>query len=254
MSSLANLKVLIDNITPTTVTWIRAELVRIAKIPRENSTIKVLDVGSSTGFIWRQVAAGGWLEKNGMELDVSLFDASPETSGKQSSLGNLRFQFRTGIAPIDLKSFSNKEFDLITALDIIEHLPKDQGYHLLYEIDRLAPTSIIRCPNGFVWQPPFYSNPYQAHISEWRPRELRKLGWRKQFGEGGLRFLVGIGSIPKWKLSRSRIRKILSFPERVILAASQLGLYRSPGLCAEVVAIKRIQSFDLEGYISKQES
>lgn len=254
MGSLATIKVLMDKHTPSTVTWIRAELLRISKLPGFHLTIKVLDIGSSTGIIWRRVASGGWLYRNGIELKICLFDASPETSGKQSSDDNLMFEFRKGIAPSDLGSFSSEEFDLITAFDIIEHLTKDQGYHLLYEINRLAPTSIIRCPNGFVWQPPFESNPYQAHISGWSPRELRAIGWRRQFGECGLKVLVGIGAVPKWKLSSNKVRWLISFPERIILAASQLWLYRFPGLCAEIVAIKRERAFDLERYITEQDS
>ena len=242
-----------DKHTPSTATWIRAELLRISKLSRADSTIKVLDIGSSTGIIWRRVAAGGWLDRNGIELEIYLFDASPETSGKQSSEGKLKFEFKKGIAPSDLNLFSSEEFDLVTAFDIIEHLTKDQGYHLLYEMNRLSPTSIIRCPNGFVWQPPFESNPYQAHISSWSPRELRGLGWRRQFGECGLKVLVGIGRIPKWKLSLNNVRKSLSFPERIILAASQLWLYRYPALCAEIVAIKRERAFDLESYIIEQD-
>jgi hypothetical protein len=247
------IKKFIDKKTLTTKDWLRVELIRLKNIRMQSPcTIRVLDIGSSDGKIWQEIASGSWLDDNGVNLEVTLFDASSQEQTQENSKSRLQFETRQGVAPIDLRDISPSEFDLITALDVIEHLSKEHGYHLLYEMNRLSETSVIRCPNGFVWQPPFISNPYQAHISAWTPRELRKLGWTLQFGESGLNSLVGIGRIPKWQLSSSSWRQKLSLFERLVLVFSNLFLFRFSHLMAEVVCVRRSRAFDLEHHINHQ--
>jgi hypothetical protein len=243
-------KIWIDRNTRSTKDYLRHELLRLkSSKPGERFSAQVLDIGSSSGDIWKHVASGGWLNREGIELKVTLFDAHFASDGQEMQSEGLSFESIRGVAPSGLSIFTPGVYDLVTAFDIIEHLTKDQGYHLLYELNRLAPTSVIRCPNGFVWQPPFESNPFQAHISSWTPRELRSLGWKKQYGESGLRYLIGIGTIPNWITSQSRLRRRFSFLERMLLVISQLWLYVAPSLMAEVVAIRRSRAFDLEAYI-----
>jgi SAM-dependent methyltransferase len=245
------LKLWFEKHTPSTKNYLRSELLRLkSKNLGSKSPIEILDVGSSSGEIWKQVASDGWLKSKGIYLEVTLFDANAQAYDKATQAEGLTLVFFSGIAPVDLRKFGSETFDLVTAFDIIEHLPKDQGYHLLYELNRLSATSVIRCPNGFVWQPPFESNPFQAHVSSWTARELKGLGWNKQYGESGLKWLVGIGTIPHWITSQSSLRRRFSFLERVPLALSQLLLFKAPGLMAEVVSIRRTRAFDLENHIS----
>jgi hypothetical protein len=237
--------------TPSTKNYLRSELLRLkSKNSGTKSLVKALDIGSSSGEIWKQVASDGWLTSKDIHLEVTLFDANSEAFDKGIQADGLALVFFSGIAPVDLRKFGSETFDLVTAFDIIEHLPKDQGYHLLYELNRLSTTSVIRCPNGFVWQPPFESNPFQAHVSSWTSSELKGLGWNKQYGESGLKWLVGIGTIPHWVTSHSSLRRRFSFLERVPLALSQLLLFKVPRLMAEVVSIRRTRAFDLENHIS----
>lgn len=200
------------------------------------------------------MASEDWLKRTGINLEVTLFDAMSDSFVQGAQTEKLFFVRISGVAPLDLRNFDSHDFDLVTAFDVIEHLPKDQGYHLLYELNRLSSVSVIRCPNGFVWQPPFEYNPFQAHVSGCSASELKRLGWQKQYGESGLKYLVGIGTLPNWRISKSSLRRRLSFFERGILAASQMWLYKFPRLMAEVVAIRRTRAFDLESHISIQET
>lgn len=253
MAVATELRKWIGNISPTTVDWLRAEILRISTSKSSSRQVKVLDVGSSNGKIWSQVASSRWLEQNDLVLDVTLFDANFEGPSESSNNESLRFRFENGLAPQGLAQFAKDDFDLVAALHVIEHLPKDQGYLLLYELNRISATSVIGCPNGFIWQPPFSHNPYQAHVSGWTPKELRTLGWARQYGEGGLKSLSGIGTVPKWKISSSKIRRWLSWPERIVSLFSQVSLYRFPTLLAVFVAIRRERAFDLEAYVQDQD-
>ena len=249
------LKLWLDTHTPSTKHHLRVELIRLlSKQDGTPSLIRILDIGSSTGEIWKQVASENWLKRTGITLEVTLFDAMPDSSGQGVESDGISIVRISGIAPQDLRMFDSRTFHLVTAFDVIEHLPKDQGYHLLYELNRLSSVSVVRSPNGFFWQPPFESNPFQAHVSGWSASELKKLGWKKQYGESGLKYLVGIGALPNWFTSHSSLRRKLSIFERTILAASQMWLYKFPRLMAEVVSIRRTRAFDLEGHVSNQET
>ncbi len=243
----------VGSLQPTSKDWLRKEILRIRLKKVNSPVVRILDVGSSNGGIWNQVAGSSWLLKNDIVLEITLFDANFANLIDSANSDNLVFRFKTGLAPQELDQFDRDNFDLITALHVIEHLPKDQGYLLLYQLNRLSAASVIGCPNGFIWQPPFSANPYQAHISGWTPKELRELGWAVQFGEGGLKSLSGIGTVPKWKTSSSRIRRWISWPERLVSLIAQTLLYRSPNLLAVFIAIRRERAFDLEAYVQSKD-
>ncbi|MGB1225737.1 MAG: hypothetical protein ACPHCN_16570 [Mycobacterium sp.] len=84
------------------------------------------------------------------------------------------------------------EADVITMLDVIEHLPKQAGEKRLREAIRAASLGVVvATPYGWHPQAPEDSpwpedkanpNPYQAHLSGWEPREFEAAGchilWR----------------------------------------------------------------------------
>ena len=234
-----------------TADLLKNELTRIAA-KNPGKKILVLDVGGGDGSVWRQLDNEGWLQRKSLQLTVTVFDVLPPF-GAINSL-NLAISWQKGIAPNDLGSVSTDSVDLVTALDVIEHLPKHEGYLLLYQLDRISNASLIRTPTGFLWQPPFKSNPFQAHISSWTPKELKTLGWSRQFGEGGPRWLVGIGTVPKWVYSESRIRPMFRILERAAIYAARILTVRFPSWSVEFVALKRKRNFDLESHSIQQES
>lgn len=78
---------------------------------------------------------------------------------------------------MDLVRFlPQKSFDLVTALDLIEHLEKAQGTELLTSIESL-------CYGRIIWGTPFgnwavYSGvKYHCHLSGWMPEEFRSRGY-----------------------------------------------------------------------------
>lgn len=75
--------------------------------------------------------------------------------------------------------FSTESFDSVVALDVIEHLPKEDGFRLLEAMEKIARKRVIVfTPNGFLPQGEFESNPWQVHLSGWTASEMRARGYR----------------------------------------------------------------------------
>ena len=96
------------------------------------------------------------------------------------------------------KKFPPKSFDCVLALDLIEHLEKEEGFRLIVMMEKIAKKKmIILTPNGFLPQQEYGENIWQIHKSGWSVEEMRKkgfqvigiLGWKALRGnKGSLKF------------------------------------------------------------------
>jgi SAM-dependent methyltransferase len=83
---------------------------------------------------------------------------------------------------------ADASYDLVTCLDVIEHLPKKQGWQLLDELERVARGHVVvLTPYGFCRQPAQPDQPWMEHRSGWWPSDFRARGYRV-VGNGGVRF------------------------------------------------------------------
>jgi ubiquinone/menaquinone biosynthesis C-methylase UbiE len=73
--------------------------------------------------------------------------------------------------------FSDKEFDVATCIEVIEHLPKNSGVRLLNELERIAKKVVITTPNDFFPQKALDNNPFQKHLSSWSVKDFTKRGY-----------------------------------------------------------------------------
>jgi hypothetical protein len=137
-----------------------AEAVNLYLLP----TDKVLDIGSGVGVV------------------------ASEIKGKVTTL-DIWEKFKPQVLH-DLNNlplpFSDNSFDVILALDIIEHLDFDRGELLLKELKRITRRSIILLTplwwtdnheNIIDPQSPYYQNPYNTHKSLWVIEDLE--GWNR---------------------------------------------------------------------------
>jgi hypothetical protein len=56
---------------------------------------------------------------------------------------------------------------MILLVDVLEHLPQEEGQKLLHEIERVSKNRIISTPKEFSPQKAEYSNPAEKHLSHW---------------------------------------------------------------------------------------
>lgn len=78
-----------------------------------------------------------------------------------------------------LDRFGPDSFDCVTALDLIEHLPKTDGWRLLEVMEGVARRKVIVfTPNGFLPQSQYDDNALQEHLSGWSPAEFEERGYR----------------------------------------------------------------------------
>jgi predicted TPR repeat methyltransferase len=106
----------------------------------------------------------------------------------------------------ELDKFESRSFDCVVALDVVEHLRKDEGLQFLDNIERIAKKKIIVfTTNGFVPQREYDNNPLQIHKSGWTAKEMKLKGY-KVIGISGLkalrgeRALIKLNPKPLWEL------------------------------------------------------
>jgi len=121
--------------------------------------------------------------------------------------------------------FGEKSFDMVCALDLIEHLEKEDGYKLIETMERIArKVIVVMTPNGFVPQQGGY---YDRHRSGWVKEEFKSLGF-EVYGLRGLKFL-------RKERCEPRSPKVITLP---VLKVSEVLLKRFPGLSYHLFCVK----------------
>ena len=94
--------------------------------------------------------------------------------------------------------FQPGSFDCVVALDVIEHLPREDGERLIEAMEAVAAKRVlIFTPNGFVPQSPEPGNPFQEHLSGWSPEDFLARGYQV-VGVSGWRPLRGPYGAIRW--------------------------------------------------------
>ena len=203
----------------------------IASILKYQDKISFLEIGPGPSLDWQK-----FIGVHAEKVEVTLMEATPELL-KEDEFENFSVSFFSGHAPSGLAVFGYNEFDLVVCKNVIEHLPKHEGYLLLYEIDRICKfSSVLYTPNSFTWQPSSTNAPFNAHLSGWTPRELKHLGWSFQRGHVGLKPFFG--PYATLKIKSSFFLKFLG------LCYPLVQLF--PWFCYTFSAVKRTKNLRLE--------
>lgn len=137
---------------------------------------------------------------------------------------------RANILNID-KIIQKKSFDAVIALDVIEHLKKEDGKKLIKKMEKIAKKKVVLfTPNGFLPQEAYDNNKYQMHRSGWRVSELRSNGYRV-IGANGLKWLKTSRGEPKY-----RPRKLWLFLGDI----TQIGVKYYPQIAFQLVGVKEL--------------
>jgi 2-polyprenyl-3-methyl-5-hydroxy-6-metoxy-1,4-benzoquinol methylase len=105
-----------------------------------------------------------------------------------------RHSFYDEVFELDLAAgrlpFTDGEFDVVTCIEVIEHVRREDGLRLLDELERVGRFVIVTTPNGFLEQDDLEGNPLQRHLSGWSVSDFARRGYQVQ-GVGGMRVLGG---------------------------------------------------------------
>ncbi len=127
--------------------------------------------------------------------------------------------------------YKPKSFDAVIALDVVEHLEKEDAFKLIKNMEKIAKKKvIILTPNDFEHQHIHNDNPYQIHKSAWTKKEFQEQNY-KVHGFRGLKFLRGGFASIKWK--PWIFWGAISF-------ASEPILYFFPNLSYQFLAVKKL--------------
>jgi hypothetical protein len=128
--------------------------------------------------------------------------------------------------------FKPKSFDAVVAIELIEHVTKEEGTELLNKIEKWASKKIlILTPNEYIWQDGYDNNPAQEHKSGWGVDELRRHGFTV-LGVSGWRGLRGYKGAIKYKPT---------FFWTGVSELTQKVTYYYPSLAFELIAMKEIK-------------
>ncbi len=95
--------------------------------------------------------------------------------------------------------FEPGSFDCVLALDVIEHLTKDDGFRLISRMEKVSRDRvIIFTPNGFQPQGEHSDNRLQRHLSGWGVEEMRGLGF-DVIGINGFKPLLSEMARPRFR-------------------------------------------------------
>ena len=130
-----------------------------------------------------------------------------------------------------VKKFGKKNFDAVIALDVIEHLKKQDGIKLLKDMEAIATKKVIvLTPNGFLEQ---YDsvNDLQEHLSGWTVKEFSSHGYK-------------VSGMYGWKPLRGNNANLQFKPKIISGAISELTHYlysrRNPESSFSLFAVKSL--------------
>jgi len=109
--------------------------------------------------------------------------------------------------------FSAGQFDCVAALHLIECLPKDDGYRLISDMERIATKRVlIIMPNGLLKRESEDDDP-QQQLSRWRPDEMRRLGFHvvglsEPISVNGERGKLSVRPAAPWGVASKLMRRI----------------------------------------------
>jgi hypothetical protein len=131
--------------------------------------------------------------------------------------------------------FKNGSFDIVLAVEVVEHMAKEDGQKAIKSWEEIASRQVIvTTPMGVCAIEAPDGSPYDAHRSTWYPADFRKLGYKVR--GHGLRLLYGDSGL------FNRAPKIVSPLLYVLSVVVGPFVYFLPELSGRMVCIKEISS------------
>jgi hypothetical protein len=170
---------------------------RGAELPKK---LCIFDLGAGSGSYWIPIIHRLLELDFSLEIELNLVDLHTEFS--QSVFEEFRQEPSVKVNRIQSHIFNflqensakNSQIGtntlvLVTIFDVIEHLPKHDGWALLYSLDAFcsklkSSRLLLGAPNGFFYQGPSLDNAHNAHLSSWSFTDFRIAGYKILQGYG----------------------------------------------------------------------
>lgn len=190
----------------------------------QGKIIRVLDVGGAGGKIWSDFKCGC--------IHLTIIDPwFPEQDFQDPADARFTAPFQEVARVLE-----DETYDLVVAIDLVEHLSVPDGFLLMYEMVRLSKRyAFVYTPNGFLWQPPSPNNPLNAHISGWSIENLRAFGFSNFKGHVGAKLFWGPYALPRF-----------SYSNKLLVAANLVGnllVKISPSHALAISGLAKVDKF-----------
>jgi len=163
-------------------------LTRLALRKALNDCENVLDVGCGKSMNLRWVGVKRSTGIDGYEPDLA--EARRLKTHDELILGDVQ--------KLD-NYFNPGQFDAVMALDVIEHLAKEDGLRLMRAMEKISRRKVIFfTPSGFLPQCHLEKNDLQEHLSGWEVAEMKQHGYQV-IGMLGPKALRGEFHNLKWR-------------------------------------------------------
>lgn len=181
----------------------------------------VLDVGCGFSPLLRQL---GVSHAAGIEGYQPAFEKAQQLkTHDEMVLGDVRELSR---------HFNEGQFDACIAMDVIEHLPKEDGLRLMRDMERIAKKRVIFfTPNGFLPQRHAVNSDLQEHLSGWEAGEVKEYGYEVA-GMLGPKKLRGE--------YHALIRRPVAFWGLVSLLSQIFQIHHHPDKAAAILCVKKL--------------
>jgi len=127
--------------------------------------------------------------------------------------------------------FEPKTFDCTIALDLIEHLTKEEGEKLIADMESIAcKTVVIFTPNGFIEQEGYDNNVLQIHKSGWTAADFRQKGYS----------VVGVNGLKALRTHEARLRFKPGFIWHRISYLTQMFVRNRPENAYQIFCVKKL--------------
>ena len=129
-------------------------------------------------------------------------------------------------------AFTEKSFDCVVALDLLEHFTKEEGNKLLKIVEKIAKQKVIVfTTNGYNPQHESDNNPWNVHKSGWTVSEMEQKGYQV-IGINGLKILKGEYGLLKFR------PKFIWF---VVTIVTQFLVRNHPKRAFQILCVKEIK-------------
>ncbi len=127
-------------------------------------------------------------------------------------------------------NFKENSFDVVLALDVLEHLRKEEGSELIENMEKWAKRKIIVfTTNGFVEQDEYDENPFQHHKSGWDVYELKAKGFKVHGMNGWYALMGGYRGGPRFR-PKSLWKVVSDFSQKFV--------YNCPNRAFQLLCVK----------------